>query len=160
MGFYGDLDTNLNEIKIRLYQSQKLAKLMTVQDDPLSPNTPDIQNIPSVLDGKIEDAYVLPTEDEVGCKLIILFTNIGSMGGTFKSCIVDINILVHKNWKKIKGKNRLYQIADTIDELLTNNFKLSMGGLKSIGGQGYFDVGNGNPFKGFNIRFKSVDFSR
>lgn len=158
MGRYLELNKDKNEILMQIYKSQEIAKLLLFQDDPLS--QPDISNVPLSLKSIVNTCYIFPANEQSGCRLAILFTNLEPVKGrNFKSCIIDVHIMIHETWWNYKGTDRCLILADYIEQALAGNYKLSMGGLESIGGRGYYDLGNSSPFKGFNIRFRSTDLS-
>jgi hypothetical protein len=156
MSKYAQLNIDKDEVKTQIFKNQDLCKLLYYDNDtPLT--YPNISNTPEALKSKIKTANIFPVAEETGIRLIILFTDIRPAGGkVFKSSSIIFNILVHKDLWEMQGKIRALLIADKLDEMLTEDTKLSMGNLESTGGR-YIDVNDS--FKGYSISFKSVDFA-
>ena len=165
MARFQELNEYIDQILLKLIQSQNLCKYIhyeSNQNDPSDPlDSPDLtlNERKALMYTRIFPFPKLPNETELtaGTYLTVYFDNIEKSGSIyFKDSIIIFNIISHINQHRLLGKLRPYAMMNEIDEMFNDQKVIGIGKTQFV--RGRFLWVNSS-FSGYSLHYRITDFS-
>lgn len=163
MAKFEELNSYVNEILLKLIQSQNLCKYIHYQTDENSPSDPlveadlDLNQRKSLMYSRIFPFPKIPSEAEAGTYLTVIFDNIEPAGSVYyKDSLIIFNVISHLNQWRLLGKLRPYAVMNEIDKMFNQQKIVGIGRTEFARSKFMFI---NSSFAGYTLQYRIVDFS-
>jgi hypothetical protein len=166
MAKFAELNDNLQDVLLKLVQSQNLCKYLFYESsgdseaqliDPLTKPNLDIATCASLVYNHIYPFPKLPDIKDAGTYVTVHFDRIKRGDSIYwKNSVLVFTVICHISQLRLLGKQRLLSVMNEIDELFNNQSVIGIGKVQFEDARYFIPDKN---FVGYGLEYKIVDFS-